>query len=246
MGRPRYRFEDRISLGEIFRRVQDKMLADLTAGKVFEHLTARGTAGEQRWIDLFNRYLPQRYLNTRAFIIDADGHRSRQIDIAIYDRFFSPLFFHDPSQPYIPVESVYAVFEVKQTLGPLFVLDAGRKAASVRQLRRTSAAYISGSSVSAPKPAGRIVAGVLSLDACWKESLAERMTPLLADLRDAERLDLGCVLRQGAFESGAENGLRFAGAEEALIFFMLRLMSRLQEMGAAPAIDWAEYSKSLS
>ena len=64
-------------------------------------------------------------------MIDADGRSSHQIDIAICDRFYSPVFFHSDEQPYIPAESVYAVFEVKQTLSSLFVLDAGRKARSV-------------------------------------------------------------------------------------------------------------------
>src|SRR5262245_57479394 len=106
MAGKRYRYEDRMDLRQVFLRVQEQMLADLAASKVFEHPTACGSATERRWIDLFNRYLPQRYRSTSAFVIDADGHRSRQIDIAIYDRFYSPLFFDDAAQPYIPAESV--------------------------------------------------------------------------------------------------------------------------------------------
>jgi len=64
----------------------------------------------------------------------------RQIDIAIYDRFYSPLFFHDEGQPHIPAESVDAVFEVKQTLTSKWIIDAGRKAASVRRLPQMGAA----------------------------------------------------------------------------------------------------------
>ena len=52
-----------------------------------------GAASEQRWMDLFNRYLPQRYRASPAFVVDADGRRSRQIDIAIYDNLYSPLIF---------------------------------------------------------------------------------------------------------------------------------------------------------
>jgi len=73
------------------------MLACLAVGEIFEHPSACGSASEQRWMDLFNCYLPQRYRAAPAFVVDADGRRSRQIDIAIYDNFYSPLIFpHDP------------------------------------------------------------------------------------------------------------------------------------------------------
>jgi hypothetical protein len=96
-----------IDLHKIFRRVQQQMLANLAASEIFEHPTACGAATEQHWLDLLNRYLPHRYQATSAFIIDADGRRSRQIDIAIYDRFYSPLLFHHDSGPHVPAESVY-------------------------------------------------------------------------------------------------------------------------------------------
>lgn len=246
----RYRFEERIDLHQVFLRVQDQMLANLAASTVFKHPGACGSATERRWIELFNRYLPERYRATSAFVIDADVHRSRQIDVAIYDRFYSPLIFAEDTQPYIPAESVYAVFEVKQTLVPLFVLDAGQKAASVRQLRRTSAPLLSAGSVYPPKAPAPILAGVLSLDTCWTEFLPVRMPPLLEGLEPEERLDLGCVLRQGAFETWPDAGvgekaIRFSRQDEALIFFMLRLIHRLQQMGTAPAIGMDEYSRSL-
>ncbi len=69
------------------------MLAGLAVGDAFENPSACGSASEQRWIDLFDRYLPQRYRAAPAFVVDADGRRSRQIDIAIYDNLYSPLIF---------------------------------------------------------------------------------------------------------------------------------------------------------
>jgi hypothetical protein len=55
---PRPRDSAQIDLAEIFLRVQKQMLACLAVGEVFEHPSACGAACEQRWIDLFNRYLP--------------------------------------------------------------------------------------------------------------------------------------------------------------------------------------------
>jgi hypothetical protein len=238
MGKPKY--SGRINLREAFIHVQEQMLANLSASEVFEHPTSCGTATEQHWIDLFNHYLPQRYRATRAFIVDADGNRSRQIDIAIYDHFYSPLLFHHDSEPHIPAESVYAIFEVKQTIAYKWILDAGRKAASVRRLRRTSAPIHSAGSLHSAKLPPPILAGLLGLEAVWAGSFADRITPALRRLRPNERLDLGCCLRRGAFD-----GDDFSEPGESLIFLMLRLIARLQSMGTSPAIDWAEYGRAL-
>src|SRR5690349_6591313 len=119
-----------INLREVFHRVQEQMLANMEVSAVFEHPLSCGLASEKHWINLFNRYLPQRYRATSGFVVDADGQRSRQIDLVVYDRFYSPLLFHDDSEPHIPAESVYAVFEVKRQLSAKLIGDAGCKAAS--------------------------------------------------------------------------------------------------------------------
>src|SRR5262249_18729093 len=108
---PRSPDSAQIDLAEIFLLVQRQMLACLEVGDAFEHAGASGSASEQRWIDLFNRYLPHRYRASPAFVVDADGRRSRQIDLAIYDNLYSPLLFPHDSGVHIAAESVYAVFE---------------------------------------------------------------------------------------------------------------------------------------
>jgi hypothetical protein len=59
-----------------------------------------------------------------------------------------------------------------------------------------------------------------------------------------EHLDLGCSLRQGAFEL-SNSSIHFSVPEESLIYFVLRFLQRLQQLGAAPAIDLAEYARHL-
>ena len=246
MGKPKD--SGRLDLHQVFLRVQDQMLADLSASEVFEHPTACGAATEQQWLQLFNRYLPQRYRASSAFIVDADGLRSRQIDIAVYDHFYAPLLFDHGSGPHIPAESVYAVFEVKQTLTSKWIADAGRKAASVRRLRRTSAPVLSVGAPCPPRTPFPILSGILSLNAVWAGPFAGRVSALLRRLPPDERLDLGCSLRQGAFEVSPAAGrfaVHFSEPQEALIYFMLRLLQRLQRMGTAPAVDLAEYARAL-
>lgn len=239
----KHKHSARIDLHELFLRAQEQMLANLASTGVFRHPTACGAATERHWIDLLNRYLPQRYRAASAFIVDADGSRSSQIDVAIYDNFFSPLLFHHEGHHHIPAESVYAVFEVKHTLSSKWIADAARKAASVRRLRRTSVSIPSAGSLIPPKPPPRILAGVLSFDAVWAGPFAGRITPLLVRLRPEEQLDLGCSLRHCAFEVSTPFQVRFSKPDNALISFLLRLLYRLQQVGAAPALDLAAYSR---
>jgi hypothetical protein len=227
----------RIDLRQVFVRVQQQMLANLDASHVFSHPTSCGAATERHWIDFLNRYLPERYRATSAFIIDSTGRCSRQIDIAIYDRFYSPLLFHHTEEPYIPVESVYAVFEVKQTLTSKWIKDAAAKAASVRALVRKPFRL-----PSAPeKSLQPILAGILSHDSIWAGPFESRMRHQLLRLSPDQQLDLGCSLRQSSFE--LTNGeLNFSPPEESLIYFILSLTHRLQLQGTAPPVDLSLYA----
>ena len=222
-----------LDLAEVFHRVQQQMLADLSVGRLFEHSSSAGAATEHHWLRLFDRYLPKRYRAAPAFIIDSDGRRSRQIDIAIFDHLYSPPLFPHSSGAHLPAESVYAVFEVKPTFSRQWLRDAHEKAASVRALRR---------GVRRPKP---ILAGLLAAGSVW--------TPptFAANLRRAlivTPLDLGCCLEHGAFEQCIQKSpktLRVSEPAEALIFFVLRLIERLRAMGTAPAADLMQYARSL-
>jgi hypothetical protein len=57
-------------------------------------------------------------------------------------------------------------------------------------------------------------------------------------------LDCGCALKDGAFDS-YDNSLRIVPAEGALIYFLFRLLSKLQSIGSVPAIDCAAYASIL-
>jgi len=248
MGKPKD--SGRVDLARVFIHVQRQMLARLSISDVLEHPSTCGAATEQQWLDLFNQYLPQRYRASAAFVVDADGRRSRQIDIAIYDHFYSPLLFHqDSGGLHVPAESVYAVFEVKQTATRQLLLDAAEKAASVRRLRRTSTAVRSTGSLRPALPPPPILAGFLARDSFWRGSLTRHIEEILRSLAPEQQVDLGCVLLHGAFEFVRSDGaprMRFSNADQSLIFFMLRLFHRLQEMGTAPALDLSAYAGCLA
>ena len=91
-----------VDLTQVFLHIQRRMLSNLEVGSTLEHPVTCGTAGENRWIRLLESHLPERYRASSAFIVDAFGNRSRQIDIAIYDRFYSPLIFPFDSAFWFP------------------------------------------------------------------------------------------------------------------------------------------------
>ena len=237
----------RLDLRELFHRAQQEMLAQLHVGGLIEHGPTAGAATERHWIALFERYLPKRYRASSAFVIDSRGNRSRQIDIAIYDHFYSPLLFPQESAVHIPAESVYAVFEVKPSMSRPLVRDAAAKVASVRALHRTSATLISAGKRCAAVRPNPILGGLLAATSVWGEAtFAANITRCVAGHKGHERLDLVCCLEHGTLEySRAGRDVQISRAEESLIFFILRLLERLRAIGTAPAVDWEKYGRSL-
>ena len=269
---PRKPDSGQIDLAEIFHRVQSEMLAQLKVGGLFEHASSMGAATEHHWLDLFSRYLPTRYRATSAFVIDSTGRRSRQIDVAIYDNLYSPRLFPHEAGQHIPAESIYAIFEVKPTISKQWIREAAEKAASVRNLRRTTVPVIAGGKSRTAIPPSPILAGILATSSVWSaDTFKENVMDAVLSIDPNERLDLGCSLEHGSFEyhpsiqrpktrnprsprtthsnrasnGGGEHGIQVSTPDESLIFFILRLLERLRQMGTAPAADLIEYGRSL-
>jgi hypothetical protein len=140
---------------------------------------------------------------------------------------------------------VFAVLEVKPTVSRQWLREAGEKAASVRTLQRTSAPVIAAGQRRASIRPRRILAGLLAAGSVWNaETYAWNVEAALADLEGDERIDLGCALEHGAFE-WRRGKARVSTAEEALVFFVIRLLERLRGMGTAPAADLMRYARTL-
>lgn len=232
-----------------FLRQQEKMQADLREVRtVHGHPTAKGDGTELHWLEMLQRRLPARYRAERAFVIDADGSRSEQIDIVIHDRQFCPLLLDTAGGIHVPAESVYAVLEVKQNLTKEQISYAGAKIASVRRLRRTSAEFVhaTGRTRTIPKP---ILGGIVTYESGWSPSLGIPFESALRSSSTDARIDLGCALCDAGFEvvygDDDEPRVTRSDAESSLIFFFLRLLHRLQQVATVPAIDYLEYSDLL-
>jgi hypothetical protein len=197
---------------------------------------------------MLNKLLPSRYRVTKAFVVDALGHISEQIDLVIHDRQYSPLLFNYRNAEYIPAESVYAVFEVKQMLTKSTLEYAASKAASVRRLRRTSVDVVhAGGKFPAKKPF-EILAGVLALEAGWKGDISKKLCSTLDSFSKEMRLDLGCVVARAGFEADYSGRrikeLTLSDPSLSVSFFVIRLLSRLQRVGTVPALDLDRYLRA--
>ena len=235
------------SLKTLYSALQEEMIAKANFSSVLNHPTDKGDNTEDNWISWFSEYLPKRYKAAKATVIDSNGAISDQIDVVLYDAQYSYLAFNNNGTLYIPAESVYAVFEVKQGLTKEHMVYAGVKAESVRSLHRTSAPIPYANGVYKPKEPHRILAGVLTTSSGWTSLFGEPFKSCLANYSELQQVDCGCVLKSGSFFFDYEQSLLYTSkAEESLVHFFLQLLIKLQGMGTVPAIDLNDYKKTLS
>jgi hypothetical protein len=239
-----------VDLRHLFLSLQNQMAARLvTDREVIDH-PIKGDAAELNWLRMFGDYLPRRYQASKAFVLDSRGSSSEQIDVVIHDRQYSPFLFNQDQSRFVPAESVYGVFEVKQNFSKEDLEYAGDKVASVRRLHRTSAPIPHAGGTFTPRPPFTILGGVLALESSWNPPLGEAFERILQSLPPDSRLDLGCALKHAAFECiYSENNsvtVERSASDTALMFFFLRLLKRLQQLATVPAMDLSEYEKALN
>ena len=162
-----------IDIRELFNKKQEQMLATFGLSAELTHPVSKGDATEEEGKNWFNVFFPKRYRAEKAFIIDSNGNCSDQIDVVIYDTHFSPLIFEVNKEKYIPAESVYAVFEVKQDLNKEYLQYAKEKIASVKRLTRTSAPINTINGYAKGRSAPIIIGGLLTLRSTWKKDNIE-------------------------------------------------------------------------
>lgn len=238
-------------LKDLFSALQQMLSASLGADrKVFTHPVSRGDSAEINWVAMFANHLPYRYQVDKAFLIDSRGNRSEQIDVVIYDRQYTPVLYNHEQQRFIPAESVYAVFEVKQTIDKPNIEYAGKKAASVRSLFRTSSTIVHAGGAFEPRSPIPILSGILAYESSWHPTFGDPLLKCLQRIKEPEQIDIGCAIQSGSFEAtyGKDGtvAVQVVGAESALAYFFMKLLNRLQSVGTVTAIDYSEYAKAIT
>ena len=225
------------------------MIARLNAQQFITHPGTKGDVTEDNWLSWMKEFLPKRYAAESAFVIDSEGNVSEQIDIVIYDQQYSPIVFNHSGALYITAESVYAVFEVKQTLNKDHIEYAGNKIASVRKLTRTSAPIVYSVGTKPAKSLHKIIGGLLTSRSEWKVPFDKAIEENLLGVDYLHQIDLLCCLDSSSFwvDYSRNNHLSLNKSkdDEILLYMFLKFLMMLQEIGTVPAIDLSKYAKAI-
>lgn len=225
-------------------------------GHLTDHGTIVGTATEHGWYGFLTGFLPRRYGVATGKVVDSRGHQSEQIDLIVYDAFYSPLLFVVGDATFVPAESVYAVFEVKQTLNKEHLDAAAAKADSVRRLHRTSAPIPNQFGKDLRKNLDELptLAGLLTSGSEWRTPYADVLRGHLEAQSLTRSIDLGCALGAGSFDAERDpvsagrslRGLSVSVPDRSLSYFTMRLLHKLQQLGTVGAIDYEAYAEPLT
>ena len=229
-------------LREAFAKVQSNLRGQMAlASQSISHAGTMGSVNEEHWLSIFRSYLPNRYDVATGIVIDSRGNRSDQIDVVVFDRHFTPTLLDQKNHRYIPAEAVYAMFECKPTIDKAYIEYAEAKAKSVRRMHRTSVSIAHAGGVYEPKEPFRILAGLLAPRTDWVDGLGDSFRRNLST-EAMSMLDCGCALEHGTFDLH-DGELLVVPEQGALMYFLFRLLSRLQSLGTVAAIDWAAYGR---
>jgi len=209
------------------------------------HPGTLGDVNESYFIDVLRKYLPRRYAVDNGIVIDSTGATSDQIDVIIYDNQYTPTLLDQENHQFVPVEAVYAVFEVKPTINKPYLEYAGSKAESVRGLNRTTIPIVHAGGEFPAKTLFTIVAGIIAGNIEWFDGFkAKAFLENHRSLKDDRSLDCGLAVSGSYFDSYS-GSLEVGASEQALAYFIFRLLQKLQSLGTVPAVDWNSYASVL-
>ena len=194
---------------------------------------------------MLRKYLPNRYAIDTGIVIDSKGATSDQIDVILYDNQYTPTLLDQENHRFVPAEAVYAVIEVKPTINKGYLEYAGLKAESVRKLSRTSIPIIHAGGEFPAKPLFPIISGIVASAVDWANGFnSEAFKENFESLAGMQKIDCGLYVSGGCFDV-FEGHLNIGPSEQALAYFIFRLLQKLQALGTVPAIDWNVYASVL-
>jgi len=266
---------NKIPLKELFTGLQAQMIAQLNTNRNYiSHSGSKGDALENAWIEWLRKYLPNRYSVDKAIVIDHKGNTSHQIDVVIYDNWFTPFIFSQNGFHYIPAEGVYAVFEVKPDISGSSdsksnIEYAAEKIESVRMLKRTTTKIISVGKPQEPRGLTKIVGGILTSTKSGSRNNNKTLENHLKDQKGFKSIDFGCIADYGSFYVSykGEEDLTiqdfderyekyylkrsykeavFSKTENSMVTFFMQLTKCLQQsIGTVQAINLQRYLNSI-
>lgn len=236
---------NKISIKKLFKSKEKELVDSLKASANFKHPGTKGDVTETKWKEWLSTNLPKRYRCDRAFIIDNEGSVSDQIDLVIYDSYYSPYIFEEGGSKYIPIESVYAVFEIKQSLNRSNLKYAINKIKSVKRLLVTSIGVrqINGKFIAKePLP---IIGGLLTSRSEWLKTNITKNIRKNVSFNDGINYIYSLPNYVCFISYDKKINIDVVQGKHTMISAFFNLLKMLQDMGNAPAIDFYKYEKQI-
>lgn len=227
------KMDSKLKMSDIMRYRSEQLCASLGIPNC--HPATKGDLTENQWIDFLKGFLPNRYDVSRGFVFDSRGGVSDQIDIIVFDPFHSPLIYDASNgEKYVTAESVYAVFEVKQSADKGNLEYAQEKVETVKNLHRTSRRMISSGNPMKARDLPKIIGGLLTTDSISPETVK-------AHMQNCSHVDILCAAKSGTFHQRKDR-VENSSPEEALFSFFYLLLDELFKLGTVGAIDIRDYA----
>lgn len=174
---------------EVFESLSERMKSDFDkTTKLVSHPVVKGSARENALMKYLRPHIPDKYEFSEGIVIDSFDHQSKQIDIIIHDRNTTPFLQDRDLVNIIPIESVYAIIEVKSMLTKEELSKCIDNVKSVRSLKQNT---ITGQ---ASPTLGFVFAydSDSSLDTVYKNFLE-----LSKDVLPEQKITCICILNKG-------------------------------------------------
>ena len=129
---------EQFSISEYLKVLGDELIAAFAQGGLAPTPGTKGESREKAVRAKLIQLLPAGIGVGSGFVIDSQGNVSSQIDIILYEAGLCPVFRLNESSEaaFYPCEGVFAVGEVKSTIGTRETQDIIEKVSSVRGLKR--------------------------------------------------------------------------------------------------------------
>lgn len=187
-------------------QAQSKLIAEFFR----THPGENGRNKEAVLLNFFKNYLPKRYSLSTGFIASSDSSLSNQNDIIIYDSFWSAPLFPEIASQVFPIESVYAVIEVKSLLNKNELHSTVEKATKVKNM--TMKGIKRSDSTGIEKPCYCLFA----YDSTDLVELKQYLCDLYQDVELDKRMDFILVLNKGLIYTGSYYGIVKYGEPNSL------------------------------
>lgn len=178
----------------------------------FKHRTLKGSVNERVISEWIRPLLPGSIEVCSGEVIDSKGHRSRQVDVLLYDMATTSRFLSSESISVLPVESVFAAIEVKTYLNKTEIENAFENMKAIKALEKL--AYHPNRAITIKSLYGKTTSYwpiqffIFAYESDGLDTVLEHIERLNSSQPIEKRIDMVCVLDKGLIVNNGPEGLQ--------------------------------------